>query len=110
MTPNNPERTSPTILDENAERAYWQGQFDKEPYVGFGDRYDDYEAAYQAGYRGFERHAARGFDQAEPDLRADWEQGKGDTRMTWDKVKHAARAAWHRLERAMPGDADRDGR
>jgi hypothetical protein len=25
-------------------------------------------------------------------------------------AKHASRAAWNRVERAIPGDADRDGR
>jgi hypothetical protein len=28
----------------------------------------------------------------------------------WDDAKHATRAAWHRVERAVPGDADGDGR
>jgi hypothetical protein len=110
MNSTNPQRTSPTILDENAERTYWQGQFEKEPYYRSGDRYDDYHAAYETGYRGYGRYAGRSFDQAETDLRADWERGKGDSGLTWDRVKDAARAAWHRIERAMPGDADRDGR
>ena len=30
--------------------------------------------------------------------------------MTWAKAKDATRDAWHRIERAIPGDADKDGR
>ena len=30
--------------------------------------------------------------------------------MQWDNAKGAVRDAWHRVERAVPGDADRDGR
>jgi len=33
--------------------------------------------------------------------------------LTWDNAKHASRDAWQRLsnmvERAVPGDSDRDG-
>ena len=28
----------------------------------------------------------------------------------WAQAKSAARAAWDRVERAIPGDADRDGK
>jgi hypothetical protein len=28
----------------------------------------------------------------------------------WNDAKQAVRAGWHRVERAMPGDADNDGR
>lgn len=110
MTGQNPERTSPTILDENIESSYWRKRFDQEPYYRPGDRYDDFEAAYRAGYQGYARFNDRSFDQAETDLRAEWEKGKGETKLAWERVKDAARAAWHRMESAMPGDANRDGR
>jgi hypothetical protein len=35
---------------------------------------------------------------------------RGASRLSWDQAKHASRAAWHRVERAIPGDLDRDGR
>ncbi len=110
MTGQNPERTSATILDENAESGYWRRQFDREPYYTAGDRFDDFESAYRAGFLGYDRYRGRSFEQAEPDLRNDWERTKGETRLTWERVKEAAKAAWHRVENAMPGDADRDGR
>jgi hypothetical protein len=35
---------------------------------------------------------------------------KGNSRLSWDQAKSASRAAWHKVERAIPGDFDRDGR
>jgi hypothetical protein len=40
----------------------------------------------------------------------EWDRVKGSSRLTWDQAKSASRAAWHRVERAIPGDADGDGR
>jgi hypothetical protein len=98
------------VIDTQAERDYWQGRYDKESYYEAGHTYDDYEGAYRTGYEGRDKYAGRSFDQAENELRSDWESAKGKSRLAWEKAKHAARAAWDRIERAMPGDADRDGR
>ena len=54
--------------------------------------------------------ARDGLSQAEADLRNDYEATKGNSRLAWDDAKNATRAAWHRVERAIPGDADGDGR
>ena len=54
------------------------------------------------------RYQGRSFDDAENDLRRDW-SSRG-SRDTWDKVRDKVRSAWHKVERAIPGDADRDGR
>ena len=72
--------------------------------------YDDYGPAYKLGYEGRSKYAGRSFDQAESDLAADWERSKGNSRLAWNDAKQATRAAWHRVERAIPGDADGDGR
>lgn len=97
-------------LDTNAERDYWRGQYEKEGYFEAGQNYDDYEGAYRAGYEGRGKYAGRKFDEIENELKSDWEAAKGNTRLGWEKAKHAARSAWDRVERAMPGDADGDGR
>lgn len=110
MTKQNPEHISNTILNKNAERSYWHDQLGNEPYYDEEFGFEDYKHAYRAGYEGFSHHAGKPYDQVEPDLKTDWERNKGESRLTWDKAKHATRAAWHRLERAMPGDADSDGR
>jgi hypothetical protein len=58
------------------------------------------------------RYAGRSFDDAEMDLRRDWDSSHRGTSGgdTWDNVRDSVRRAWHKVERAMPGDADRDGR
>ena len=46
----------------------------------------------------------------ESELGQGWERVKGNSRLGWDKARLAARDAWHNVERALPGDADGDGR
>ena len=44
----------------------------------------------------------------------DWDRVKGTSRLTWENAKHATRDAWQHVsdfvERATPGDSDRDGK
>lgn len=117
-TPNTSNRNTPNTshakdsdksLYEN-ERTHWKQQFEKEPYYESGNTFADYDPAYRVGAEGRSRYAGQQFDQIEPDLKREWEKSKGVARISWDKAKLAARAAWDRVERAMPGDADRDGR
>lgn len=56
------------------------------------------------------RYHGRNFDEVENDLRNDWSSRGGTNRSSWDKVRDKVRSGWHKVERAMPGDADRDGR
>lgn len=97
-------------LDADAERDYWRGQYDKEGYYEAGRAYDEYEGAYRAGYEGRYSHPGKTWDEAEHEVRTSWEQTKGRSQLAWDRARQAARAAWDRVERALPGDADRDGR
>jgi hypothetical protein len=97
-------------IDPTAESAYWQKNYSKEPYYQPGLTYDDYAPAYRAGYQGRAQHADRKFDDAERDLEATYNRTKGSSKLGWENAKHASRAAWNRVERAIPGDADRDGR
>ena len=52
----------------------------------------------------------RSFDDVESDLAKGWNSAKRQSRLTWDEAKQATRDAWHRVEKAIPGDFDRDGR
>ncbi|MEO5812770.1 MAG: hypothetical protein ABIU96_00045 [Rhodanobacter sp.] len=97
-------------VNPTAEDAYWRENHTKEPYYSAQYKYDDYSPAYRVGYKSRAQYSDRTWDEAEPELRADWERTKGTTRMNWDDAKQATRAAWHRVERALPGDADHDGR
>ena len=90
---------------------YWRDNHIGQPGYVEGYSYeDDYAPAYRLGYQGRGRYADRDWTQAEAELRNDWESLKGQSRLTWEQARLASQAAWHRVERALPGDADGDGR
>lgn len=72
--------------------------------------YDDYAPAFRTGYNGRVQFAGRKFDDVKRDLEANFNREKGPSKLSWDNAKQATRAAWDRIERAMPGDFDRDGK
>ena len=43
-------------------------------------------------------------------LERNWNEAKADSRLAWSEAKGAVRDGWHHIERAMPGDFDKDGR
>lgn len=99
-------------LDPTVENEYWQQNYTGRPYYESGYEYSDYEPAYRTGYEGYGTYYGQGmtYDQAEPHLRRDYETRHSGARLGWEKAKHATRDAWDRVERAIPGDADRDGK
>ena len=101
------EHVNPTVED-----AYWRENHTSRPYAEASSDYADYEPAYRTGYEGFTNYSAQGmnYEQAEPHLRQSYEEHHGSGKVGWDKAKHAARDAWERVERAIPGDADHDGK
>ena len=99
------ESINPTVED-----AYWKEQYAKEPYFEAGRKYNDYAPAYRTGYEGYTRYEGRPWTDVESKLESDYNKVKGDSGLAWDRAKSATRAAWHRVERALPGDADGDGR
>jgi hypothetical protein len=98
------EAVNPTVEEE-----YWRSNYASRPYASSGT-YEEYQPAYQYGWESFSRYRGRKFDEVEPELRKSWESGRYSGGLGWDKARHATRDAWHRVERAMPGDADKDGR
>ena len=58
----------------------------------------------------YEKRHSGSFEEAETDLRSDYERNRGASSLTWEHAKDATRDAWHRVERAIPGDFDKDGR
>jgi hypothetical protein len=93
--------------DERNQDEYWRRNYASRPYVKKGVDYESYRPAYQYGWESYARYRGRQFEEVEPNLRRDWE---AHGRSGWDNVRDAVRDAWHRVERAIPGDADRDGR
>ena len=98
------------MIDPTAENAHWRDNYRSESYVNRDLSYDHYEPAYRTGYTGYGKYAGRKFDDVENDLQRDYEQVKGKSSLAWSDAKHATKAAWHKVERALPGDADGDGR
>jgi hypothetical protein len=93
-----------------AEEAYWRENYERQPYYESGMTYDDYGPAYRLGYESRARYAGGRFEDVENDLATDYQARRGRSRLSWERAKQAARAAWDRVERALPGDFDKDGR
>jgi len=102
------------MIDPTAEEAYWRENYATRPYVTTGASFDDYGPAYRFGVDAYSRYPGRRFEEAEPDLMRDWNRAKGTSALDWEKAKHATRDSWQRvsdtIERAVPGDSDRDGK
>ena len=100
-------------IDPTAENAYWEQHYSDRPYVS-GDTYDDFGPAYRYGVSSYSRYPDRMFDDVEEDLRRDWYANRETSTLEWDRAKYAARDSWQRVsdavERAIPGDSDRDGK
>jgi len=96
------------------EEAYWRENYSSRPYVRAGSTFDDYGPAYMYGIDNYVRYEGRPFDEVEADLGRDWQRAKGKSRLAWEEAKHATKDAWQRVsdtvERATPGDSDRDGK
>ncbi len=105
-------------IDPTAEDAYWRENFSDRPYVSDGAAYEDYQPAYRYGVDAYSSRysvgSGLGFDEVEPELQTGWDRNRANSRLEWPEAKHAARDAWHRvsdaIERATPGDSDRDGK
>lgn len=100
-------------IDPTREDAYWRDNYKSRPYAS-GASYDDFGPAYAYGVSSYPRLGDRPFDEAESDLSRGWDRARGKSSLTWDRAKHATRDAWSRIsdgvERAVPGDSDRDGK
>ena len=101
-------------IDPTREEAYWRDEYKNRSYVTPNSTYDDYGPAYGYGVNSYGAHSGRTFDEAESDLARGWDKAKGNSSLTWDRAKLATKDAWHRVsdgvERAIPGDSDRDGK
>ncbi len=101
-------------IDPTVEEGYWRDNYASRPYVEKGASFDDYGPAYRHGVDSYTRSKGRTFEQSESDLERSWEKAKGSSSLSWDEAKDASRDSWQRVsntvERAVPGDSDRDGR
>jgi hypothetical protein len=102
------------MIDPTAEDAYWRDNYLSRPYITSGATYDDYGPAYRYGVDAYSRYPGRAFDEVESELASDWNRAKGKSKLEWERAKAATRDSWQRMsdtiERAIPGDSDRDGK
>lgn len=93
------------------EDRHWRDNYTGTDYYDDRYTYDDYRPAYRYGGEARHHYGAQDWnDDVERDLEQGWNRVKGRSRLAWNDAKHATKDAWHRVERAIPGDADRDGR
>ena len=101
-------------IDPTLEDAHWRDNFTDRPYVEAGSSYDDYGPAYGYGVDAYGKNPGRSFEEIEPNLSRDWGTTRGTSSLNWDRAKDATRDALNRVsntvERAVPGDSDRDGK
>lgn len=86
-------------VNPTAEETYWRETFVREPYYVQGKPFEYYAAGFRAGWKGRVSHDHRTFEQAEPELRADYDRTKLELAPEWAEVRPAARAAWDRVDR-----------
>lgn len=98
--------------DPVEEDTYWRDNYASRPYVS-GASYDEFGPAYRYGVDSYSKYQGRSFDEVDADLSRDWGSIRGNSSLDWERARPAARDAWQRLsdrvERAVPGDSDRDG-
>lgn len=93
-------------VDPEEEDAYWRDNYRSRPYVRSGAPYSDYRDAYRYGWES--RRDNTSWDDS--NLERGWDTARRESSLTWAEAKDAVRDGWHRVERAIPGDADGDGR
>ncbi|HJW46487.1 MAG TPA: glycine zipper domain-containing protein [Lysobacter sp.] len=99
------EAVNPTEYSSHFEKEYRSA-----PYYINGSEWRDYQPAYKYGYDTYGQYRGRKFDDVESELQRNWDASRADSRLAWNDARQAVRDGWHYIERAMPGDADRDGR
>jgi hypothetical protein len=90
--------------------GHFQKEYKSSPNYISGSEWRDYEPAYKYSYDNYSQYRGRPFEEVEPELQRNWDTAKGESRLAWNDARGAVRDGWHYIERAMPGDADRDGR
>ena len=96
-------------LDPTVEDGYWRDNYRTRPYVGADESYETYQPAYRYGWESRANNAGKTWNDVESDLGRGWARARGKSSLEWERAKLATKDAWHKVEKAMPGDADKDG-
>jgi hypothetical protein len=98
------------VVNPTTYNSYWADNYSNADYYVAGRTWNDYEPAYKLGYDSFDKYRGRTYSEAETELERDWDKLKGKSSLAWNEARGAVRDGWHHIERALPGDADADGR
>lgn len=90
------DATGSAPADPFPDSDYWRDRLAREPYYRHGEDYDDYAAAYEAGWLARRRRPDSDFAAQEARVRHEWEATKGVSRLPWERARHAALRAWER--------------
>jgi uncharacterized protein YcfJ len=90
--------------------THFRDTYQTTPYYSAGREWSDYEPAYKYGYDTYGEYRGQRFDDVQDTLERNWDSTRGNSRLAWAEAKGAVRDGWNKIERALPGDADRDGR
>lgn len=80
------------------EELFWRDAYHREPYYVAGRNFEYYAPGFRAGWAGRVRHDGRSFDEAEPDLIAEYGLSKSELDPAWHDIRPAAQAAWNRVD------------
>ncbi len=93
-------KSAAEAVNPTAEDTYWRETYLREPYYVPGKPFEYYAPGFRAGWEGRVRYDGRTFDEAEPELAAEYLFAKSELDPPWADVKAAARAAWNRVDRS----------
>ena len=97
-----------TLGQTESQTAYWQDQYQSEPYYNRGSSFSDYEPAYRTGIEGRAQYPGQRFEEVEDDLRSHYENSRGTSQLGWNQgASQACRAAWDHADRMSDSDRDR---
>ena len=101
-------------IEAPAGEACRQEEFSSWTHAKRDWNFEDYSRAYRFGTEAYARSNGRSFDDAEPELKRNWERARSNSNLSWENARYASRDSWQRVsdsvERAFPGDSERDGR
>ena len=87
-------------VNPTAEELFWRETYVREPYYVEGRAYGYYAPGFRAGWEGRVRHDGRTFEEAEPQLMAEYRLTQSELDPDWQEIRLAARAAWDRVDRS----------
>ena len=91
-------KSSAEAVNPTAEEVFWRETYVREPYYVQGRAYEYYAPGFRAGWKGRVRHDGRSYEEAEPELLAEYLLTKSEIDPDWQEISPAARAAWDRVD------------